>query len=172
VRGRLFLVTMMLLALLAPAARSARAQAVQAAGGASGSSPQGSLASPPAGPELLGLTLADAITSFGPPQHVYPVRGDRPWKDDVVFFYSTHLYLYWYDDRVWQIRFDEHFEGSFLGLSMGEDRTAAARKLGKPLAAKDDWDIFQLSDRGFPVRARLFYTAGRISDVYIYRSDF
>jgi len=129
-------------------------------------------AAPPRGPELLGMQLAQALQTFGAPSHIYPIRGDRPWQDDVVFFYSTHLYLYWYDDRVWQIRFDRNFEGSFLNLSMGDSRTDAERVLGKPVTSRDDWEIFQLADRGFPVRARLFFTADRISDVYIYRSDF
>jgi len=127
---------------------------------------------PPSGPDLIGMQLAQAVESFGTPQHVYPVRGDQPWQDDVVFFYSTHLYLYWFDDRVWQVRFDEHFEGTFLGLSMGASRADAVALLGKSIAAESDWAIFQLPDRGFPVRARLFFRAGKLSDAYIYRSDF
>ncbi len=127
---------------------------------------------PPSGPELLGMQLDQAVESFGPPQHVYSVRGDRTWQDDVVFFYSTHLYLYWFDDRVWQVRFDEHFEGTFLGLAMGASRADTTGVLGKSIAAESDWEIFQLPDRGFPVRARLFFTAGKLSDAYIYRSDF
>ncbi len=129
-------------------------------------------ASAPDGPELIGLELQTALRSFGPPQHVYPIRGDQPWQDDVVFFYSTHLYLYWYDDRVWQVRFDRNFEGSVLGLSMGASREDAQKSLGKPIASREDWEIFQLPDRGFPVRARLFFTSDRLSDIYIYRSDF
>ena len=126
----------------------------------------------PSGAALLGMRIGQAYHAFGVPAHIYPIRGEKAWQDDVVFFYPTHLYLYWYDDRVWQIRFDERFEGSFLNIAMGASREEAQRVLGKPLAAQDDWVIWQLPDRGFPVRARLFFRDDRLCDAYIYRSDF
>jgi hypothetical protein len=132
-----------------------------------------------AAPELLGFQLSQAYGSLGAPDHVYSVRGAQPWKDDVVFFYPSHLYLYWYHDRVWQVRFDKDYDGTFLSLTMGLTREQVRSVLGKPLHIDTDWDLFQLQngspgnpDRGYPVRVRLFFSADRLSDAYIYRGDF
>lgn len=121
---------------------------------------------------LIGLQLFQVIGRFGAPSEVYPIRGESAWQDDVVFYYSNHLYFYWYDNRVWQIRFDRYFEGAFLGLSMGSSITAVEKLLGAPVYSKDNWAVFQLPDRGFPVRARLYFRDGALDDAYIYRSDF
>jgi len=130
-------------------------------------------------PQLIGLKLFQVFDSFGSPQQVYPIRGNQPWMDDVVFFYASHVYLYWYEDRVWQVRFDKDYHGSFLSLTIGETREEARAQLGTPLQSEADWDLFQLADgtkanpdRGFPIRVRLFYDKSGISDAYIYRGDF
>ena len=130
-------------------------------------------------PELIGLKLFQVFDSLGSPQQVYPIRGNQPWMDDVVFFYASHVYLYWYENRVWQVRFDKDYRGSFLSLSIGETREKARSELGAPLESEADWDLFQLADgtkanpdRGFPIRVRLFYDRSGISEAYIYRGDF
>ena len=121
---------------------------------------------------LLGLQLYQAYSQFGVPTEVYSIRGDAAWQDDVVFYYSSHIYLYWYEDRVWQVRFDRYFEDAFLGLTMGASEATVKKTLGDPIASQDNWMVFQLPDQGFPVRARLFFKDGALDDAYIYRSDF
>ena len=54
--------------------------------------------------DLLGLTLADSFSRFGPPTSVGAVRGDAAWQDDVAFLYSKGYTLFFYGDRVWQLR--------------------------------------------------------------------
>lgn len=121
---------------------------------------------------LLGMTLSEATASFGAPDQVFPVRGEKAWEDDVVFYYSDHSYLFWFRDRVWQVRVDRRFAGKAIGVSMGDSKSAVESVLGKPFHVGSDSEIFILPDRGFPVRARLFFTDGRLSDLYVYRGDF
>jgi hypothetical protein len=121
---------------------------------------------------LLGMTLETAVAEFGAPGQVFPVRGQEAWEDDVVFYYADHSYLFWFRDRVWQVRVDRRFSGSILGLKMGESREKVQSVLGIPFHADNDSEIFILPDRGFPVRARLFFTADELSDIYVYRGDF
>ncbi len=122
---------------------------------------------------LLGMTLKTATETFGAPEQVFPVRGRSAWEDDVVFYYPDHSYLFWFRDRVWQVRVDRRFVGTVIGgVSMGDSRGAVEQVLGKPFHVGLDSEIFILPDRGFPVRARLFFTDDRLSDLYVYRGDF
>lgn len=121
---------------------------------------------------LLGMTLKQADVAFGPPTQVFPVRGQQAWEDDVVFYYPDHSYLFWFRDRVWQVRVDRRFAGKAIGLKMGESRSAVQGVLGKPFHVGRSSEIFILPDRGFPVRARLFFTDDKLSDLYVYRGDF
>ena len=121
---------------------------------------------------LLGMTLAAAMAEFGAPEEVFPLRGRKAWEDDVVFYYPDHSYLFWFRNRVWQVRVDRRFSGSILGLKMGESRNKVRDVLGAPFHTGNDSEIFILPDRGFPVRARLFFAADELSDVYVYRGDF
>ena len=73
-------------------------------------------------PSLVGLTLPEAYERFGAPLEVFSSRGAEPWQDDVVFFYPANLYLFWFQNRVWQVRVDARFIGSFLNLAMGRSR--------------------------------------------------
>lgn len=121
---------------------------------------------------LLGMTLAQVAVDFGAPVQVFPVRGGEAWQDDVVYYYPDHSYLFWFRDRVWQVRVDRRFAGEVLGLKMGESRARVEQVLGSPLHESAQSEIFILPDRGFPVRARLFFTDGTLSDLYVYRGDF
>ena len=120
----------------------------------------------------LGMTLAEAFLAYGAPSVVFPVRGEEDWQDDVVFFYPSRLYLFWYENRVWQVRLDERYQGELLGCSMGMSEQDVTGVLGDPLFREADWAVYTLADRGYPVRARLVFTAGQLSDLYVYRSDF
>lgn len=121
---------------------------------------------------LLGMTLKEAADAFGPPEQVFPVRGAQPWEDDVAFYYRDHSYLFWFRDRVWEVRVDRRFAGMAIGVRMGETRATVEEALGRPFHVGSDSEIFILPNRGYPVRARLFFTAGRLSDLYVYRGDF
>lgn len=121
---------------------------------------------------LLGMTLKTATADFGAPEEVFPVRGKKAWEDDVVFYYRDHSYLFWFRDRVWQVRVDRRFTGTVLGLHMGDSKETVAKALGKPFYVGGESEIFILPNRGFPVRARLFFTDGGLSDLYVYRGDF
>lgn len=121
---------------------------------------------------LLGMTLKEAAAVFGPPAQVFPVRGAKVWEDDVAFYYPDHSYLFWFRDRVWEVRVDRRFSGTAIGVRMGDERAEVEKVLGRPFHTGVDSEIFILPNRGFPVRARLFFTAGRLSDLYVYRGDF
>jgi hypothetical protein len=123
---------------------------------------------------LVGLTLPEAFERFGPPQRVFAARGEESWQDDVVFFYSGHLYLFWYQERVWQARVDEHHAGGFLAawrLSMGAGREEVLGLLGPPMRELADSLVYHLEDRGYPVRLRLYFREGLLADAYCYRGD-
>jgi hypothetical protein len=122
-------------------------------------------------PALVGLTLAEALERFGAPAEVSAVRGEEAWQDDVVFFYPQHLYLFWYQNRVWQVRLDALYEGGFLGLAMGASRSAVRQALGAPMKELEDSVVYQLEERGYPVRLRLYFEEERLVDLYCYRGD-
>jgi hypothetical protein len=122
-------------------------------------------------PELVGLTLAEALERLGAPAEVSTVRGEEAWQDDVVFFYPRHLYLFWYQNRVWQARLDDRYEGRFLGLGMGASRAEVLAALGSPMKELEGSLVYQLEDRGYPVRLRLYFEEERLVDAYCYRAD-
>jgi hypothetical protein len=51
----------------------------------------------------IGMDPGSAFAAFGAPQEVYPFRGVEAWQDNVVFFYPDFSYLFWYENRVWQV---------------------------------------------------------------------
>jgi len=123
---------------------------------------------------LVGLTLPEAIERFGAPTEVFAARGAEDWQDDVVFFYPSHLYLFWNQNRVWQARVDERYSGSFLAsraLAMGAGRTEVLTLLGPPMRELGDSLVYHLEDRGYPVRLRLYFREGLLADAYCYRGD-
>ena len=122
--------------------------------------------------DLLGLTLAEAYGVFGAPQEVSAFRGEEAWHDDVVFYYERHIYLFWFQNRVWQLRVDHRFEESFFGIQMGFDRDAVIGLLGVPFSTVEDSLVYQLEDEGYPVRLRLIFGQDGLADAYLYRADF
>ncbi|MDX9801668.1 MAG: hypothetical protein RBT69_10070, partial [Spirochaetia bacterium] len=125
-----------------------------------------------ANPEnLLGLNPSEIFEIIGAPESVYTMRGKLEWQDDVIFYYSTNLYLFFYDNRVWQVRGDYRFEGSLLGVKAGMEREKTRKLLGKPASEEKDEDIYlnpakmTRLEKGFPVRMRLIFDQNsRISD--------
>lgn len=151
---------------------AARASDPKSAGQAGGKTGKPSLPGSRPLASLLGMTLQEATNAFGAPVDVFPLRGHHAWEDDVVFYYADHSYLFWFRNRVWEVRVDRRFTGTALGVKMGESKAQVQKVLGKPFHIGKSSEMFILPNRGFPVRARLFFSKGRLSDLYVYRADF
>jgi hypothetical protein len=121
---------------------------------------------------LLGLTLETAFNRFGPPESVSVVRGLESWQDDAVFEYQGDYSLFWFRDRIWQVRFGKAYAGPILGLFMGDTQDKAVSLLGPADYSFPDSIAYDLKGAPFPVRARLYFTDGKLRDAYVYRSDF
>lgn len=122
--------------------------------------------------DSIGWTLEQAYTKLGVPDEVFLSRGEKDWQDTVVFYFEEHLYLFWYKNRVWQVRADRRYGKELLGLTMGMPKEELEELLGPPYHVDERSVIYNLPDRGFPLRMRLFFNDGSLSDLYIYRSDF
>jgi hypothetical protein len=83
------------------------------------------------------------------------------------------MYLFWYKDRVWQVRFDRRFTAGFQGLTPGMTRQEVEAVVKeRPLVPNGDSLYFDLDGESFPVRVRLVFAGSDLSDIYVYRSDF
>jgi hypothetical protein len=122
-------------------------------------------------PALIGLTLEEVYRSLGAPAEVYALRGETPEQDDVVFYYPSHVYLFWFENRVWQVRLDGRFSGEVFSFSMGISRQQAIAKLGRPILQFPDSLVFHIEDRGYPIQARLYFDEGGLVDLYCFRGD-
>ena len=122
--------------------------------------------------ECVGWTLEQAYTKLGVPEEVFPYRGEKAWQDTVVFYFDEHLYLFWYDNRVWQVRADRRYGKESRGITLGMPKGELEELLGQPYHSDETSLIYSLPDRGYPLRMRLFFDDGILSDLYIYRSDF
>ncbi len=120
---------------------------------------------------LIGLTLEEAYQSLGVPLEVYPLRGTDPGQDDVVFYYPRHLYLFWFQNRVWQARTDGRYQGTVFSVRMGAPRQRVLEVMGRPFQEFEDSLVFHIEDRGYPVQARFYFENERLSDVYCFRGD-
>ncbi len=121
---------------------------------------------------FIGLDLPAAVAARGLPQEMFTYRGAEEKQDNVVFYYPDFLYLFWYKDRVWQVRCDRRFTSTVFGLSLGASREQVERTSLRPLTPNGDSLYFDLNDGSFPLRVRLVFTASVLSDLYVYRSDF
>jgi hypothetical protein len=122
--------------------------------------------------KALGLRLSEAWASFGPPERVFALRGQETWQDDVVFQYPDGLSLFWFQDRIWQLRFSGSYSGNVYGLLLGDQADRLASLLGQPLASIGDSYVFELPYQGYPVRLRAVVRGGKVADLYLYRADF
>ena len=120
---------------------------------------------------MLGWTPEEAYAWLGAPEALFPFT-DESGDDCVVLYFPDHSYLFWYDDRVWQVRVDQRWEGTVDGVSMGAMRDEVEDLWGPPINDFDDNPTWTLPDRGYPVRVRLYFDeADRLADLYVYRSD-
>jgi hypothetical protein len=122
--------------------------------------------------KIIGMNLQEAYNEFGPPDEIFPLRGEEEWHDDVVFYYNNNMYLFWYQNRVWQVRYDERYSEEFLGLKMGMTKEDVITKMGDPFSIVNNSLIYNLMDRGYPIRLRIFFDNNKLNDAYIYRADF
>ncbi|HEB09929.1 MAG TPA: hypothetical protein ENI06_01800 [Spirochaetales bacterium] len=122
--------------------------------------------------EIVGMELEKAYKDFGTPVEVFPVRGEEEWQDDVVFYYDSHFYLFWFENRVWQVRVDNRYPGEFLKLKMGNSEAEVIAGLGVPFKREGNSLFYNLQDRAYPLRLRLSFDNGFLVDAYCYRSDF
>ncbi len=123
--------------------------------------------------QVLGMGLKSALDTFGLPQSMFTFRGSEEDRDDVVFYYPDHMYLFWFKDRVWQIRFDRWATVNFHGISLGMSRSEVEAAVHeRPLVAQGDSLYFDLAGSSFPVRVRVVLAGDTVSDLYVYRSDY
>lgn len=127
---------------------------------------------PSAQASALGMSPEEAYRMYGPPSYIYIEDGPASWQDDIVFYYSDNSYMYWFNSRVWQIRFDNRHRDPVFGVRMGTNMEAARAALGKPLSSSATELLYPVGELDFPVRAKFVFSTEGLINVYIYRSDF
>ena len=121
---------------------------------------------------FIGMDPENAFGAIGAPREVFPLRGGETAEDNVVFFYPDFMYLFWYDNRVWQVRCDRRFASSVLGFSLGMDRKTVEGKSQRSLSPLGDSLYFSIDTGQYPLRVRLVFVNEALSDIYVYRSDY
>lgn len=119
----------------------------------------------------IGSDPRKAFTAFGIPVSLNVLRGEEPSLDDVVSVHDAGVYLFWYRDRVWQIGFGSYFTGTFESVKIGMKETDLTAKLGKPLLRDEKMIVYEIFHREFPVSMRFVIEQGKVSEMYLYRSD-
>lgn len=133
-------------------------------------SAQAAVADPSA---LLGLTLADAYEQLGVPARVYSLRGPEAGQDDVVFEFTQGIALFFYMDRVWQVRIAQPYAQPVMGFFVGSSPDRAVSVLGIPSRSEASAWEWALPASSYPVLLRaLAGPDGMIAEIYVYRGDF
>jgi hypothetical protein len=115
----------------------------------------------------IGMDLPALLARFGAPRSVYPVRGREEWQDDVVFVYD-HGDFYIYKDRVWQAGLK-----SAYGIEAGDSRETALLVLGEKTEDREHYLLCPLPGGSWPLALRCnLDEAGKVSIIFVYRSDF
>jgi hypothetical protein len=115
----------------------------------------------------IGLRLEDLFLRYGVPNTVHAARGNEHWQDDVVFVYNEWDF-YIFRDRVWQIGLK-----SAYGLKIGDPKAAALLALGdKARVDEGDYLLYPLTGSAWPLSLRVNFNAGKISGIFVYRTDF
>lgn len=121
--------------------------------------------------ELIGMDPAELFAVLGPPGEIFTWRAAEPLEDNIVFFYPDFRYVFWFRSRVWQVRFDRRFAGSVLGFTLGMSRWEAQAAGKGSLLAEGDSLYLALDGGRYPLRVRLVLADDRVTDIYVYRSD-
>lgn len=129
----------------------------------------------------VGMDIETALRSFGTPSSIFPLRGTEAWQDDVVFAWSD-LELFWFRNRVWQLRFF-----SLDSLNRASTATEVRTVLGEPLFDYGDSWIYQIGGFAWPLRLRVDFALPAeahdadggvlpndavLAAFYLYRADF
>jgi len=116
--------------------------------------------------QLIGMTLAELIDSYGVPKQVYAVRGVAAWQDDVVFVYDNGEFFI-FGARVWQLKVQ-----SAYNIKEGDTKAAITKALGDGRSF-EGYTLYQLSGNTWPLILRVNWDgSGKAAGIYIYRSDF
>jgi hypothetical protein len=116
---------------------------------------------------LIGLSLGEAFSRFGPPAAVYSLRGEAPWQDDVVFEYAD-ADLFFFRDRVWQARLK-----AANGIKVGDARVAITLVFGNAAEERGGYFIVAVPNRAWPLEYRYTLDAhGRVASIYLSRPDY
>ena len=115
---------------------------------------------------FVGMSLNEVFRRFGPPQTVHAARGDETWQDDVVFAYNEWDF-YIYQNRVWQIAVKSLYE-----MKLGDSRGVALLVLGETAQEGSDYIIYSFPGGAWPLSIRVNFDMGRISSIFIYRTDY
>jgi hypothetical protein len=123
--------------------------------------------------KVLGFTIHQAIDKFGVPNEVFPFRASEAWMDTVVFYWSNdHFYLFFWDNRVWQIRFDKRFKDPIMNIEIGMNKSELISRLGQNFVSVENQIFYKLPFLGYPCELRLAFEKDILNDIYIFRSDF
>lgn len=122
--------------------------------------------------KLIGSTPGQLVESFGSPDFVFVERGKSTPEDDVVFFYNSRLYVYFNQNRAWQVRLDEKFKDKVIDIKIGDDIESIISVLGAPKDTIQNSIIYHRPDRGYPVFMRLYFKNEKLDDIYFYRGDY
>jgi hypothetical protein len=121
--------------------------------------------------DLIGMDPAQVFAALGAPREIFTWRAAEPAEDNIVFFYPDFRYVFWFQSRVWQVRFDHRYAGAVLGFSIGMKR-AEVEAGGQGRLQESDGSLFlSLDTSRYPVRVRLAMLDDRVDDIYVYRSD-
>ncbi|MDR0409011.1 MAG: hypothetical protein LBH18_01235 [Spirochaetaceae bacterium] len=115
---------------------------------------------------LIGMSVTELFDNFGPPAAVYASRGIETWQDDVVFEYPG-VDFYIYKDRVWQLNLE-----AGGGISTGDPRAAVLLVLGDTARDKGSHILGRLRNTSWPIEWRFNIEGGKVSAIYLYRTDY
>ncbi len=121
---------------------------------------------------LIGMDPPTLLATLGFPQQLLTQRGEAADQDNVVFFYPDCRSVFWYQNRVWQVRFDRRYIGTIMGYRIGMHRGVAEAVAPGRLEANGDSLYLTIDTLRFPMRLRLVLADGAVADMYLYRSDF
>jgi len=114
----------------------------------------------------IGLRLEDLFFRYGAPKTVHAARGDEDWQDDVVFVYNEGDF-YIYRDRVWQIGLKSGY-----GMKIGDTKASVLTAFADNAQDNGDYVLYPIPGSVWPMSLRVNFNMGRVSGIFVYRSDF
>lgn len=87
---------------------------------------------------------------------------------DRIIWYENGITLWFFNDRVIQIRLDSAIRGSALGIKIGSSLQDVKTICGSPWIEADDNLYYNLPWRSAPVRLRMIFKDSGLFEVYLY----